>query len=68
MLVGTYVERDPSIELPEIHRELALWLGRRAESNRETLNRKLKAFTWGLSFLVLEIVGVVIVIGDATYG
>lgn len=68
VLVGTYVERDPSIGLPEIHRELALWLGRRAESNRETLNRKLKAFTWGLSFLVLEIVGVVIVIGDAAYG
>lgn len=68
VLVGTYVERDPSIELPEIHRELALWLGRFAESNRETLNRKLKAFTWGLSFLVLEIVGVVLVIGDAAYG
>lgn len=68
VLVGTYVERDPPIELPEIHRELALWLGRLAESNRETLNRKLKAFTWGLGFLVLEIVGVILVIGDATYG
>lgn len=68
VLVGTYVERDPPIELPEIYRELALWLGRLAESNRETLNRKLKVFTWGLSFLVLEIVGVVLVIGDAAYG
>lgn len=68
VLVGTYVERDPPIGLPEIHRELALWLGRLAESNRETLNRKLKAFTWGLGFLVLEILGVILVIGDAAYG
>lgn len=68
VLVGTYVERDPPLELSEIHRELALWLGGNAESNRRMLERKLKAFTWGLGFLVMEIVGVILVMGDAVYG
>ena len=68
VLVGTYVERDPPLELSEIHRELALWLGGNAESNRRILERKLKAFTWGLGFLVMEIVGVILVMGDAVYG
>lgn len=68
VLIGTYVERDPPLELSEIHRELALWLGGNAESNRRMLERKLKVFTWGLGFLVMEIVGVILVMGDAVYG
>ncbi len=68
VLIGTYVEGDSPLELPEIHRELALWLGGQAESNREILGRKLKTFTWGLGFLVLEVVGVILVMGDAVYG
>lgn len=68
VLIGTYVEGDSPLELPEIHREFALWLGGHAESNREILGRKLKTFTWGLGFLVLEVVGVILVMGDAVYG
>lgn len=68
VLIGSYIEKDTPLEMPEIYRELALWLGRHAELNRKMLNRKLKAFTWGLGSLVLEIVGVILMMGDAVYG
>ena len=37
VIVGSYLEGEPPLELPEIHRELALWLGKQTESNRRML-------------------------------
>jgi hypothetical protein len=34
VIIGSYVEGDPPLDLPGVHRELALWLGKQAESNR----------------------------------
>ena len=49
VIIGSYVEGVPPLGLAEIHRELALWLGRQAESNRTMLEVQLRTFTWGLS-------------------
>ena len=37
VIIGSYVEGDPPLDLPERHRELALWLGQQTESNRQML-------------------------------
>lgn len=54
VLVGSYVEGDPPAALPELHRELSLWLGQQTESNRQVLEAQLKTFTVGLFGLLLE--------------
>ena len=68
VIIGSYVEGDPPLDLPELHRELALWLGRQSESNREMLEVQLKTFTWGLALLLVEITGVVRALGDVARG
>ena len=39
VIVGSYLEGEPPLDLAEVHRELALWLGRQTESNRRMLER-----------------------------
>lgn len=68
VIIGSYVEGDPPMELPELHRELALWLGKQAESNRQMLEVQLRTFTWGLAGLLVEIGGVIVALGDAASG
>jgi hypothetical protein len=68
VIIGSYVEGDPPAELPELHRELALWLGRQTESNRSMLEVQLRTFTWGLAFLLIEVGGAVIALGDVASG
>ena len=67
-IVGSYVERDPPWKLPEIHRQMALWLGMHTSLNANMLRIKLKTFTWELAGLLLEIVGVIAVVGDIVHG
>ena len=68
VIVGSYVEGDPPLGLPEVHRELALWLGKASDSNRRRLEVKLRAFNVGLTSLLVEIVGLVVVLGDVARG
>ena len=48
VIVGSYIEGDPSADLPELHRELALWLGDQTHFNRLQLTVRLKWFNRGL--------------------
>lgn len=68
VLIGSYVEGDPPLDLPALHRELALWLGRQAEANRTVLEVHLRTFTWGLVSLLVEVLALVIVMGDVARG
>lgn len=68
VIIGSYVEGEPRMELPELHRELALWLGEQTETNRHMLEVQLKSFTWGLVGFLVEITGVIVVLGDAARG
>jgi hypothetical protein len=68
IIVGSYVEADPPRQLPEVHRELALWLGKQARSNQRTLDVRLRTFTWGLGLLLVEIAGAVLALGGAASG
>ena len=68
LIVGSYVEHDPPWELPEIHRQLALWLGMQTHINAAMLRTKLKTFTWELASLLLEMVGVIVAAGDMIHG
>ena len=68
VIIGSYVEGDPPLELPGVHRELALWLGKQAESNRAMLEVTLTTFTWGLVALALEIGGSILVLGVVVNG
>lgn len=68
VIIGAYVEGDPPASLPEIHRELALWLGQQTDANRGMLEGKLKVFTTGLVLLLLQIAGMALLIGDAANG
>ena len=67
-VVGSYVERDPPSKLPEVHRHLALWLGIHARRNTTMIHKKLKIFTWELACLLLEMVGVIVAVGDIVHG
>ena len=68
VIIGSYVEGEPPLDLPELHRELALWLGQQTESNRQMLEVQLRTFRWGLTALLVEILGIVIAIGDVANG
>ena len=65
---GSYLEGEPPLDLAEVHRELALWLGRQTESNRRMLEAQLKTFSWGLVLLLVEIVGAILALGDVASG
>jgi hypothetical protein len=68
VIVSSYIERDPPATLSELHRELALWLGRHADSNRVVIEVRLRVFTWGFAALLVEIGGAVIALGDVARG
>ena len=68
VIIGSYVERNPPAQLPELHRELALWLGKQAESNRQVLEVQLRTFTVGLFGLLVEIGGAILALGDVARG
>ena len=68
VIIRDHVETQPPATLSGIHRELSLWLSEHADSNRKMLDKKLSMLNWGWSFLVLEIVGTILVIGDIAYG
>lgn len=68
VIVGLYVEGEPAADLPELHRELALWLGHQADYNRRQLSGRLKWFNLGLLFLPVEVFGVIVALGDAVRG
>ena len=68
VIVAHYVEGEHSGSLAEIHRDLALWLGIHAVANRNMLEKRLKIFSWGISTMVLEILGLILALGDAAYG
>ncbi len=67
-IVGSYVERDPHWKLPEIHRQLALWLGIQTRVNASMLRAQLRTFTLELASLLLEMVGVIVAVGDMVHG
>lgn len=68
VIIGSYVEGDPPLELAELHRELALWLGKQTESNRRMLEVQLRTFTCGLVGLLVEIGGMIVALGDVARG
>ena len=68
VIIGSYVEGDPPVDLPELHRELALWLGKQTESNRRMLAVQLRTFSWGLVGLLVQIGGVIVALGDVARG
>ncbi|WP_428120016.1 hypothetical protein [Candidatus Poriferisodalis sp.] len=68
VIVGSYIEGDPPADLPELHRELALWLGHQTDFNRHQLSMRLKWFNRGLLFLPVEVVGVIVALGDTAHG
>jgi hypothetical protein len=68
VIVGSYLEGEPPLDLAEVHRELALWLGRQTESNRRMLETQLRTFSWGLVLLLVEIVGAILALGDVASG
>ena len=67
-IIRDHIETQPPATLSGIHRELALWLGEHADSNRKMLDKKLSTLNWGWGFLGLEIIGTILVIGDLAYG
>ena len=67
-IVGSYVERDPPWKLPQIHRQLALWLGIQTRLNASMLREKLRTFTLELASLLPEMVGVIVAVGDIVHG
>lgn len=68
VIVGSYLEGDSPADLPELHRELALWLGNQTDANQKRLSVRLKWFNFGLLFLPLEVIGVIVALGDAARG
>lgn len=68
VIVGSYIEGEPPLNVDEVHRELALWLGDQAETNRITLEVQLRTFTWALTSLLVEVLGAVLSLGGAASG
>ena len=68
VIIGSYVEGDPPLDLPELHRELALWLGKQTESNRRMLAVQLRTFSWGLVGLLVQVGGIIVALGDVARG
>ena len=68
VIIGSYVEGSPPLDLPELHRELALWLGQQTESNRAMLEVQLRTFRWGLAALLVEVLGIVVALGEVAHG
>lgn len=68
VIIGSYIEGDPPMALPEVHRELALWLGQYAAENRDGLALQLRTYAVGLVCLLIELAGIVIALGSVAHG
>lgn len=64
IIIGYYIEGTPPRRLPEVHRELAIWMGDQVDTNRAVLKRKLLTFTGGLTALMIEVTGMFLLLGD----
>jgi hypothetical protein len=64
VLVGSYLEADPAASLVEMHRELAVHLGRNAQRNSDQLQRRLIWFNMALVAFVLEVVALMVALID----
>ena len=64
VIIGYYIEGTPPRRLPEVHRELSIWMGDQADTNRRVLKRTLLTFTWGLAGLMIEVTGMFLLLGD----
>jgi hypothetical protein len=63
-LVGSYLEGDPPASLVEMHRELAVHLGRHAQRNSDELERRLVWFNMALVAFVVEVVALLVLLMD----
>jgi hypothetical protein len=64
VLVGDYAEGDPPASLAEIHRELAVPMGRNSERNLGELERRLWWFNIALFAFVVEVGALMLVLLD----
>ena len=67
-IISGYVEGTGGMELPQLHRDLAVWIGRQADANRAILIGRAETFTWGLWALMVEVVGITVLLGDVAFG
>src|SRR5207248_980591 len=59
ILIGSYVEGDPPATVAEMHRDLAVHLGRHAKRNADELQKRLGWFTFALVAFVVEIAALI---------
>lgn len=65
VVVGSFIEGENPMTLPQVQRELAIWFGTHADTNRVPLNRAQRAFGVGQAALLVEMFGLIATIGDA---
>lgn len=64
VLVGSYADGPNPATLPEMHRELALYLGRHGQANRVRVDTRLRWFSLGLIGFLAEAIGLLLVLAD----
>jgi hypothetical protein len=64
MLVSGYLEADEPATVVEMHRDLAVYLGRHAERNNDALSARLRWFNVALAGFVLEVMAIMVVLLD----
>jgi hypothetical protein len=64
LLVGGYVEGEPPASLTEMHRALAIHLGRHARRNADEIQARLWWFTVALVAFVVEVAALLVVLLD----
>lgn len=65
VVVGSFIEGENPMTLPQVQRELAIWFGTHADTNRVPLSRAQRAFGIGQAALLVEMFGLIATIGDA---
>ena len=63
-LVGSYADGPEPATLSEMHRELALYLGRYGQANRVRLDTRLRWYSAALVGFLIEVAGLVCVLAD----
>ena len=64
VIVGDYGEGEPPAALPEIHRALAIHMGRHAERTADGISKRLWWFNGALIAFVVEVVALLVVLLD----
>lgn len=67
-VISGYIEGGRGLELPQLHRDPAVRIGRQADANRATLIRRAETFTRGPWTLMVEVVGITVLLGDVAIG